>query len=244
VTSGPLLPVWYCCAVPPPICRTRRPIGRSSEIPADPVAGARYQRCGSTINQTAILWSCELHFSSGSRLRPRRAGLLPCRKNPNREIPSFQCIPQTPLLVQFLRVSASEIFRDVDNLPFGLEWRAVISSAIQGCETFILFWCCHSSKSQEVKNECDQDNRFITGDDTKLPPDLDKYHGIDLHSLVGPHEERYIEKQVSVAGLRGGSEDTQTVREWALPEPRDLLGGCVRFKQELATIIGFTSDSG
>lgn len=153
-------------------------------------------------------------------------------------------------LVQFLRVSASEIFRDVDNIPFGLEWRAVISNAIQGCETFILFWCCHSSGSQEVKNECDQAiacNKPIVPvllDDTKLPPALDKYHGIDLRFLVGPHEERYVEKQVSMPSIMGGSGRTETVREWAFPEPRDLLGACVSLKQELATFIGFTSNSG
>lgn len=45
-----------------------------------------------SISQTAVLWSCELHFSSGSRVRPDKTG--PARKIQNREHPSFQRIPQ------------------------------------------------------------------------------------------------------------------------------------------------------
>jgi hypothetical protein len=96
-------------------------------------------------------------------------------------------------LVELLRVTGDSIFRDADGIPPGSRWRAVLTAAIDGCETFLLFWCCHSSASPEVKKEFDQ---AIEGkktivpvlmDETPLTPELAEFQAIDVQGVMGGH---------------------------------------------------------
>jgi hypothetical protein len=144
-------------------------------------------------------------------------------------------------LVQFLRISASQVFRDVDNIPPGAEWQAVLADAIQDCGTFLLFWCCHSSRSQEVRKAVEQALSYkkpivpVLLDNTELAPDIRKYHGIDLRIMLGNHEG-FIEHEIP--SLMPGSGKTE--RHWGLIQPsnRNLLSGCVHLKRELTEVLG------
>jgi hypothetical protein len=98
-------------------------------------------------------------------------------------------------LAQLLRVAASSVFRDADNIPLGAEWRGVLAKAIVDCDVFLLFWCRHAAESIEVQNECQQaiaQNKSIIPvllDDHQPPESISRFHGIDLRFLAGAHEE-------------------------------------------------------
>jgi hypothetical protein len=143
-------------------------------------------------------------------------------------------------LVQFLRVSASDVFRDIDNIPPGAEWRAVLADAIDNCGTFIVFWCNHSSNSAEVNKKIEQAlncNKAIIPiilDQTRLHDSLEKYNGIDLRGVLGQHEG-YVERPVMGAMPTG-----EIKRCWDVVEPSrgDLLRGCFELKRQLSKALG------
>lgn len=93
-------------------------------------------------------------------------------------------------LVDFLRLSGIGVFRDVDHIPPGTRWKTVLSQAIDSCELFVLFWCEHSSASNEVQKEYDQAisaKKLVTPvqlDGTPLSAALSEFQAIDLRPFV------------------------------------------------------------
>ena len=151
-------------------------------------------------------------------------------------------------LVRLLRVSAREVFRDVDSIPSGVKWRVSLADAIEQCGTFVLFWCIHSFTSTEVEKEyqqaLDHGEALIVPvllDNAPLPPVLSEYQGIDLRGVLGRHE-------VCVDTTPSGT-DTDMDRGFQTissgkkyrqrkPSSSEFTRGYVELKSQLAGIIG------
>lgn len=106
----------------------------------------------------------------------------------------------TPL-VQMLRLGGSGVFRDIDHIPPGVKWRAVLIEAVDSCELLVLFWCCHSSTSAEVEKEYTQAvkaGKLLTPvllDETPLNAALAEYQVINMRGLFGRHVEYRLEDE-------------------------------------------------
>jgi hypothetical protein len=147
-------------------------------------------------------------------------------------------------LVQIVRAAGGGVFRDAESIPPGARWRAVIAGAISGCDTFLLFWCAHSSTSAEVKSECNQAIDLgkpivpILLDHTPLAGQLAEFHGIDMRGVLGDHREEEITKEVPIPGLNGPA-GSRKVRERVLirPEPIQYLKGGLQLWERLGSAI-------
>jgi|ERR1044072_706972 hypothetical protein len=96
-------------------------------------------------------------------------------------------------LVKLLRTLRS-VFLDEDTIPPGTKWRFQIVSALQNCETVIVFWCSHAAMSKEVELEYRRAielNKVVVPillDATVIPDVLAQYQAIDLRTALGDHE--------------------------------------------------------
>jgi hypothetical protein len=142
-------------------------------------------------------------------------------------------------LVQLLHLAEDSIFRDVDSIPPGSRWRAALTEAIDRCETFLLFWCSHSSRSEEVKKEYRQ---AITRqktvvpvllDDADLPEDLAVYQGIDLRTVLGNHEGAPKVRFRS----RSGPAVAERQRDLLVPDKETLAQASLCLKDRLGRIL-------
>jgi hypothetical protein len=92
-------------------------------------------------------------------------------------------------VVTLLRASDALIFRDADEIQPGKKWRKQIENAITNSRTVVVFWCCHSNISEEVKREyeaaIEQQKKVlpILMDNTPLPDDLTEYQHIDFRAV-------------------------------------------------------------
>jgi hypothetical protein len=98
-------------------------------------------------------------------------------------------------LVKLLRISSgSSVFHDIDSIPPGTKWRLEIASALEQCETVIVFWCWHAEHSKEVELEYQRAIELekavvpILLDSTGLPNVLAQYQAIDLRAIFGAHD--------------------------------------------------------
>jgi hypothetical protein len=95
-------------------------------------------------------------------------------------------------LVDLLRLSATEVFRDRDGIGFGEDWRLAIESAVNRCTDFLVFWCTHSAHSPEVTNEYTLALRLnkrivpVLLDNSTLTLPLERLQAIDMRQF-GPH---------------------------------------------------------
>jgi hypothetical protein len=95
------------------------------------------------------------------------------------------------LMVEFLRPAGARVFWDEDNIRLGKKWAVVITTAIRGCRLMYLFWCSHSSTSQEVKKEyeaavsLEKDIVPILLDNTPLPERLKQFQWLDFRDITG-----------------------------------------------------------
>jgi TIR domain len=145
-------------------------------------------------------------------------------------------------LVQLLRLTEDQIFRDSENIPPGSRWQAIIISAIEGCSLFLLFWCRHSANSVEVKKEYDKAlelNKSIVPlllDDTHLPIALAEFQGIDLRPILGGHDEYDTLVQVTIPSWSPFFRKTRLEhrRQLVIPEEAVLFQG----GQYLKNILG------
>ena len=127
-------------------------------------------------------------------------------------------------LTQLLRAAGGDIFRDLDSIQPGTKWRVAISSAIDSCQTFLLFWCAHAARSQEVRSEYEQAialDRLVVPivlDGELLPQELAEYQAIDLTSVLGSHV-------MDVPGLKGRERPTmlRAPQDWELQLGRAAL---------------------
>src|SRR4030095_9679850 len=55
-------------------------------------------------------------------------------------------------MVKMLRTQGGKVILDQDFLP-GTKWKFEIDEAITVADQIIVFWCCHSSRSEWVKYE-------------------------------------------------------------------------------------------
>lgn len=94
-------------------------------------------------------------------------------------------------MVNLMKLSECDIFRDTDSIKPGKLWRAEIVSAIEHCDILVLFWCCHSSISKEVSKEYKKALRLrksivpVLLDDSKLPTAVKKFQWIDMRIIFG-----------------------------------------------------------
>lgn len=108
-------------------------------------------------------------------------------------------------LVDLLRVTKAEVFRDKDSIRPGQLWRNVIQDSVKGCSEFILFWCAHSAVSNEVRQEYElalQLDKLVVPvllDGTALNDELSKRQFIDMRQFHRHHGE--TEPQVGNQGL-------------------------------------------
>jgi hypothetical protein len=93
--------------------------------------------------------------------------------------------------VTFIRGTADLVFHDATGIKPGKKWRKEIDKAIHASDLVALFWCVHSSTSEEVKTEYEmaisaaKDVMPILLDSTPLPTDLSHYHWVDFRNLLG-----------------------------------------------------------
>lgn len=80
------------------------------------------------------------------------------------------------------------VFQDTDHLTPGQSWLSEIDRAISMAERMFVFWCEHSARSSQVRREymlALQIEKVVIPvvDDTPLPEDLCRIHGVDLREL-------------------------------------------------------------
>ena len=101
----------------------------------------------------------------------------------------------TPI-VHVMRAIGVGVFQDIDSIPYGKRWRPVIEKTIDQAQVVLVFWCEHSQKSDEVRNEwrravqADKDVVPALLDDTPLDAELAEFQAVDLRSL-GPSHPTY-----------------------------------------------------
>ena len=149
-------------------------------------------------------------------------------------------------LVVVLRAAGSGVFRDVDSIPPGSRWRAVIADAITQCHVFLLFWCRHSARSRAVASECQQAVAFqkrivpILLDSTPLPSHLAEYQWVDIRTAVGAHEDECVEVENSIPNILPGR-SSEPIRFTRLvvsqPNQAQLVAGGLQVWIELGRIL-------
>lgn len=93
-----------------------------------------------------------------------------------------------------LRGGGASIWSD-RQIDYGDAWRPTIAKSVDTCERLLVFWCRHSAKSSEVRNEyelaLDRTKRVVPVrmDGTALPPQLSAYQAVDLSKFVWWHHE-------------------------------------------------------
>lgn len=96
------------------------------------------------------------------------------------------------------------VFQDTKDSKAGQLWEEKIKYALMQAKVILIFWCCHSAKSEYVRKEYEQailDKKVIIPlllDKTEIPDILSAYQWIDLtyanfhleHPIIGPIRER------------------------------------------------------
>ncbi len=99
----------------------------------------------------------------------------------------------TPI-VKLLRATNDLVFLDADSITPGKKWRKQIHDGLETAKLLVVFWCTHSEKSDEVKNEYEwaitqgKDLLPVLLDSCPVPEDLAEFQWIDFRELVeGKH---------------------------------------------------------
>ncbi|MEK6477021.1 toll/interleukin-1 receptor domain-containing protein [Catalinimonas sp. 4WD22] len=61
--------------------------------------------------------------------------------------------PIIDAITKLMRFNKQRVFLDRDSINPGEKWKDMLEKAITNCDQLILFWCCHSGKSEWVKKE-------------------------------------------------------------------------------------------
>jgi TIR domain len=108
-------------------------------------------------------------------------------------------------VVALLRGTVASVFHDVNEIRPGKKWRHEIQAALRAVDLVVLFWCVHSSRSEEVKKECTlalscaKDVMPLLLDSTPLPAELRVFEWVDFRDLVGRvhrSDERVVERLI------------------------------------------------
>jgi hypothetical protein len=106
-------------------------------------------------------------------------------------------------VVKLLRANKSLVFQDTDDIQPGKRWRSEIAKALAESHLVVVFWCDHSSRSDEVSNEWktaieqEKDLLPLLLDATPLPPELGEFQWIDFRGMVGANHSS-IDSSASV----------------------------------------------
>jgi hypothetical protein len=98
--------------------------------------------------------------------------------------------PLVAPVVRLLRATKGLVFLDSDSLTPGKRWRTELSASLLDANLVILFWCLHSSESQEVAKEYqaavrgEKDVLPVLLDSTPVPPNLREFQWIDFRELA------------------------------------------------------------
>jgi hypothetical protein len=96
----------------------------------------------------------------------------------------------TPI-VKLLRLNKALVFQDLDSIELGKRWREQAGRALADARLVVLFWCVHSSHSNEVESEyksalkTGKDLLPVLLDATPLPAELSEFQWIDFRGTVG-----------------------------------------------------------
>lgn len=96
----------------------------------------------------------------------------------------------TPV-VGLLRATRDLVFQDVSGLTPGMKWREQMEEALRVANLVIVFWCHHSSRSEEVRKEYElalgtkKDLLPVILDATPLPKELTEFQWVDFRGMSG-----------------------------------------------------------
>jgi hypothetical protein len=102
-------------------------------------------------------------------------------------------------LVHLYQATDQPVFRDEESIKPGQKWRIEINRAIEQCQTVLVFWCCHSSQSSEVRAEYEKGIHLnkrvvpVLMDQTELPKKLREYQYVDLRKILGNSHDTLLE---------------------------------------------------
>ena len=97
-------------------------------------------------------------------------------------------------LVTLLRAVHGLVFQDTDSIRPGERWRDEIDSSITRSSKLLVFWCAHSSRSEQVAREYQLGLSRrkvlipVLLDDTPLVEELSPYQWLDMRQLAQDHE--------------------------------------------------------
>lgn len=140
--------------------------------------------------------------------------------------------PVAPL-VDLLRLTDTEVFRDRDNIRAGDTWRRTIEAAIEKATECLVFWCEHASSSPEMTREVGLALSLgkkivpVLLDDSSMSPELAEFQAIDLR-FFEPHAQ--IAPETKLGGASSGtsaipsSTSQDVVAEYLRQRLADLLG--------------------
>jgi hypothetical protein len=142
-------------------------------------------------------------------------------------------------LVDLLRVTKTQVFRDRDDIAFGDQWRPTIDAAIESATVCLVFWCEHASRSAQMAREIDMaidlGKRIVPVilDDSPLDRQLEIFHSIDMRAFK-PHVQ--VE---TPTGSEAGPDATSLGRE--LDAQRDSTAlrkaAAAYLRQQLADLL-------
>ena len=94
------------------------------------------------------------------------------------------------------------VFYDVDSITPGKKWREERDEALTHADLVLVFWCFHSSESDEVQYEyqaaisAKKDLLPLLLDATPLPADLREFQWIDFRNLTGFSHNRQQKQEL------------------------------------------------
>ena len=112
-------------------------------------------------------------------------------------------------IFSILKLASEKIFLDQKVIKPGDEWEVVLASALENMKTLILFWCAHSSASDNVRKEYSYalaNSKKIVPvllDDTPVPNNISQFQWIDYSKMLHPfHDNRdfYLNPKFNIPG--------------------------------------------
>jgi len=142
-------------------------------------------------------------------------------------------------LVDLLRLTDTQVFRDRDSIRAGDRWRRIIEAAIEKSTECLVFWCEHALSSPEIAREVDLALSLgkkmvpVLLDDSPMSEQLKEFQAIDLR-FFEPHAQAASETEPGRAS--SGLESTSSSRhqEAAATYLRQRLGDLLGVKPLLA----------
>lgn len=98
------------------------------------------------------------------------------------------------VVAHILKAAKVEAFIDVEDIPFGAQWKTTLDTAISGSGVMLLFWSKYAAKSENVKEEYTQALQShsvrivpVMLDGTQLPGELSQFQAVDAAGITPAH---------------------------------------------------------